>query len=268
MILTIRHATRYRYDAPVGYALQQLRLTPKSRNHHSVLDWQVGIDGGRTEAEYEDQHANRVTLVSVERGATDVTIVAEGRIETSESGGIVGQHGGYAPLWLFRRETDLTRPGERIAALLDENADLSGGDDAIAMLHRLSAIVRERVDYREGSTSTVTSAEDALESGAGVCQDQSHVFIAAARRLGHPARYVGGYLCMDDRVDQDAGHAWAEVHVDGLGWTGFDVSNGISPDERYVRVATGLDYSEAAPVAGLRIGNAEETMDVTLQVQQ
>jgi transglutaminase-like putative cysteine protease len=86
--------------------------------------------------------------------------------------------------------------------------------------------------------------------------------------MGFPARYVSGYLMMNDRVEQDASHAWAEAHVPGLGWVGFDVSNGISPDDRYVRLATGLDYRNAAPVSGMRIGASTESMDVSLQVQQ
>ena len=73
---------------------------------------------------------------------------------------------------------------------------------------------------------------------------------------------------MNDRTHQDASHAWAEAHVDGLGWVGFDISNGISPDARYVRVATGLDYREAAPISGLRFGHGHETMDVSIHVQQ
>ena len=73
---------------------------------------------------------------------------------------------------------------------------------------------------------------------------------------------------MDDRVDQDASHAWAEAHLDGLGWVGFDVSNGISPDERYVRLATGLDSRDAAPISGMRMGSANESMIVSLQIQQ
>ncbi|MFT6009030.1 MAG: transglutaminase-like putative cysteine protease, partial [Parasphingorhabdus sp.] len=81
-------------------------------------------------------------------------------------------------------------------------------------------------------------------------------------------RYVSGYLMMSDRVDQDATHAWAEAHIQGLGWVGFDVSNGYSPDERYVRIATGLDYREASPISGMRYGSASEDMIVTLQVQQ
>jgi transglutaminase-like putative cysteine protease len=86
--------------------------------------------------------------------------------------------------------------------------------------------------------------------------------------MGYPARYVSGYLVMDDRVDQEAGHAWAEVHIEGLGWVGFDVSNGVSPDPRYVRVATGLDYGEAAPISGIVYGGRNESMVVQLQVQQ
>ena len=73
---------------------------------------------------------------------------------------------------------------------------------------------------------------------------------------------------MNDRVEQDATHAWAEAHIDGLGWVGFDVSNGVSPDERYVRLAVGRDARDAAPISGLRVGNADETLIVSLQVQQ
>jgi transglutaminase-like putative cysteine protease len=63
-------------------------------------------------------------------------------------------------------------------------------------------------------------------------------------------------------------HAWAEAHIEGLGWVGFDVSNAMCPDERYVRVATGLDYSDAAPVIGTRIGGETESLAVQIQVAQ
>ena len=92
--------------------------------------------------------------------------------------------------------------------------------------------------------------------------------ISAARLLGLPARYVSGYLMMGDRIEQDAGHAWCEVHAEGLGWVGFDVSNAISPDGRYVRVAIGRDYRDAAPVAGIRHGAGAEGLQVRLQIQQ
>ncbi len=107
-----------------------------------------------------------------------------------------------------------------------------------------------------------------MTQGKGVCQDHAHIFIAAARLLGFPARYVSGYLMLDDRVDQVAGHAWAEAHVDGLGWVSFDPSNGISPDARYVRLALGRDYRDAAPISGIRLGMLDERLDVRITVEQ
>jgi transglutaminase-like putative cysteine protease len=128
--------------------------------------------------------------------------------------------------------------------------------------------IRAAISYETGVSHVGWTAEEALAAGHGVCQDMAHAFVAAARVLGVPARYVSGYLMMNDRVRQDATHAWAEAHVPDLGWVGFDPSNGISPDTRYVRVATGLDYAEAAPVAGLRTGEGAESMTVNVDVEQ
>ncbi len=127
---------------------------------------------------------------------------------------------------------------------------------------------RGALPYRGGITDTETSAGEALSGAGGVCQDHSHIFLAAARHLGIPARYVSGYLLIDGVTDQSASHAWVEAHVDGLGWVGFDVSNGISPDNRYIRVATGFDYQDAAPITGLSYGARDESMVVSLRVEQ
>ena len=142
------------------------------------------------------------------------------------------------------------------------------GKDAIGQLHALSNEISSKVAYQSGQTNVGTTAELVLQHAKGVCQDHVHVFLSAARLMGYPARYVSGYLMMNDRVEQDATHAWAEVYVEGLGWVGFDVSNAISPDERYVCAATGLDYVEAAPVSGMRLGDGNESLYVNLQVQQ
>jgi transglutaminase-like putative cysteine protease len=267
MRLNITHTTSYHYEHPVHYGLQQLRLTPKSRAGQQVLNWEITVEGGSKELEFDDQNNNRVTLLSVEAGGHDVVVTCRGEVETADNAGIVGRTGGFAPVWLFHRTTPLTRPGplvRKMAKTLSEQAF----DGDIQRLHGLSALVRDAVAYETGHTHAASSAEDVLAAGHGVCQDHAHVFIAAARLLGIPARYVGGYLLMDDRTEQDAGHAWAEAYVDGIGWVGFDVSNAICPDARYVRVATGLDYAEAAPVAGLRLGAGAETMIVSLRVEQ
>lgn len=267
MRLKVLHRTTYTYEKPLSYGLEEIRLTPKSSHGQKVLSWKTEIEGGTSEVEFEDQNMNRVTLISFSGAGHELIITSEGEVETSDQSGIIGRHQGFTPLWLFERSTPLTTVGSHVRKLVKGLS--SEEPDVLKRLHILSERIREAVEYKVGSTDSDTTAELALEQGYGVCQDHSHVFLAGARALGVPARYVSGYLMMNDRVNQDATHAWAEAHVEGLGWVGFDISNGISPDERYVRVATGLDYSEAAPILGLRFGDhGMETLAVDIQVQQ
>lgn len=265
MRLKIRHQTTYRFDTPMDYGLQQLRKSPKSHGTQDVITWSITLDGAREELGYQDEHMNTVQLVSFEPDTTEVTITCAGEVETRDTGGIIGRHGGFLPMWLFHRTTPLTRAGQGVRAL----ARGVGPDlDPVARLHGLSTAVADAVSYQKGTTEVAMTAEEVLAAGQGVCQDQAHVFISAARLLGYPARYVSGYLMLDDTVVQEAGHAWAEAWTEGVGWIGFDVSNGISPDARYVKIATGFDYSNAAPVSGLRFGTGAETLDVSLEVEQ
>lgn len=262
--LRISHRTTYDYDQPVPYALQQIRLTPKSQPSQSVLHWSTTVTGGTKELTFEDCHRNTVDLISFVPGTRSITVISEGEVELRETHGLVGQQGGFMPLWMFLRTTPLTRAGTGIrkvaAGVQDENP--------LARMHALMAAIAQIVTYETGASTVTFTAEDALAAGHGVCQDMAHVFVAAARVMGVPARYVSGYLMIDGRVMQDATHAWAEAHLPEIGWVGFDPSNGISPDTRYVRVATGLDYAEAAPVSGTRFGKGAERLTVAVEVQQ
>lgn len=266
MRLSIRHTTRYQFTEPVVHALQRLRLTPKATQGQKILAWEMEYEHARRELEYDDQHFNHVTLVSIEPGATQVLVRCNGLVDTEDNSGMIGQHSGHLPLWSFLSQTNLTKPGAQLNQMLRSMADRS--DDKLAFLHALSARILENVEYKLGQTDVNTSAEEAWVRGGGVCQDHAHIFIGAARAMDIPARYVSGYLMMDDRIDQEATHAWAEAHVDGLGWVGFDVSNGISPDPRYVRVATGRDYRDAAPITGISFGTAAQALHVEVAVEQ
>lgn len=264
MRLKITHTTRYHYDAPVTYALQRLRLVPLDGPSQSIADWTLSIEGATEEVRFLDQFGNDTRLVSVGAEPDMISIHAAGEVETKDTNGIIGPHRGFAPLWLFLRNSGMTEAGEGVDQLL---ADIPDSRD-LDSLHALVSRIREVVDYEVGTTDAATTAEDALRQGSGVCQDHAHIFLAAARRRGFPARYVSGYLLIEGTTDQVASHAWAEAHVDGLGWVGFDISNGISPDERYVKLATGRDYRDAMPISGIRLGTANERLEVRITVEQ
>ncbi|POO58010.1 transglutaminase family protein [Agrobacterium rosae] len=264
MRLKINHTTEYLYDEPVPYSLQRLRLTPASGPTQTVLDWDVTVDGAKLEVRYDDHFGNRVELVETEGPRSAVKVIACGEVETIDKAGVFGTHIGNAPLWLFMRETPLTKTGKLIRDL----ARQSMGDTPLERLHELMALIHLEVEYETGSTGTETTAEEALEAGKGVCQDHTHIFISAARHMGLPARYVSGYLMMEDVAEQIATHAWAEAHVPDLGWVGFDAANKLCPDERYVRIASGLSYRDCAPVSGMRVGLSGESLTVSVTVQQ
>jgi len=264
MRLKISHRTEYRYDVPVQYALQRLRLVPRGGKTQTIHSWSIKVEGAKEEVRFVDHFENDTRLVSILPDATAIGIDAWGEVETFETAGVFGEHKGFAPLWLFQQQTALTKPGDAIrelAASIGEGSELD-------RLHRLMHVIGVRVTYTQGATHAGTVAEDSLAQGSGVCQDHAHIFVATARVLGFPARYVSGYLMMNDTIDQAASHAWAEAHVPGLGWVSFDASNGISPDERYVRMAVGRDYRDAMPVSGIRLGLAEEQLAVSVTVEQ
>lgn len=267
LTLQVRHTTHYAFTQPVVHALQRLRLTPKETQGQRIIDWSMRFDNAAVELQYDDQHFNHVHLISLAPGAREVTVTCEGMVETEDNAGVIGRHSGHLPLWSFLRQTPLTKPGPKMRALL---RDMPPTDSAVPLdyLHALAALVREKIAYETGRTHSATTAEEAASHGYGVCQDHAHIFIGAARAARIPARYVSGYLLMDDRIEQEATHAWAEAHVEGLGWVGFDVSNGISPDPRYVRVATGSDYRDAAPITGISQGAAAaEVLTVGVAVE-
>jgi transglutaminase-like putative cysteine protease len=134
-------------------------------------------------------------------------------------------------------------------------------------MHALCTAVRDAIEYRSGATTSQTTAAQALKQGAGVCQDHAHVFIAAARTLNVPARYVVGYLLAVDTALTET-HAWAEAHLSDIGWVGFDPANGICPTDRYVRLGCGLDSADAAPIRGSVVGAPQERLSASVDISQ
>ncbi|HDR9053326.1 TPA: transglutaminase family protein [Burkholderia vietnamiensis] len=319
MRLAIRHISRYQFDEQASHALQRLRLRPQSGPGQTVRAWQVTIDGVEPTLSYADGLGNRVDLVRHERGAKpEIVVVAAGVVETQDRAGILGNQDGYAPPWIFERETALTKAGDTVRELTQA---LPIEPHSLDALHWLMTEVHGRIAYAPNLTDAPVDAETALQNGEGTSRDHAHAFIAAARALKVPARYISGYVLADGAMQrmadakqsaaddgqeemlalqsadgmqqvlgashaaqsqrvplaalgaqpqpatlmqQPAGHAWAEAHVEGLGWVGFDPFMNRCPDERYVRIAVGLDYRDAQPVTGL----GASTVGVEISVVQ
>lgn len=260
MRITLAHETRYAYEQASRYTIQSLKLTPASFAGQKVISWRIDAPGIETAGRFRDAFGNLVHLVNQTAEHSELVIRVAGEVETADTGGVVRGLAETAPPRVFLR---FTRQTQADAAIL-ELAHRAHSKDRLDLLHRLSAILRDALDYRTGSTQAHTTAAEALAEGFGVCQDHAHLFIAAARALDIPARYVTGYLVTDNAAD--AHHAWAEAHVENLGWVGFDVANRICPTGNYVRLACGLDAFHAAPLRGSRRGGGAESLAVHVEV--
>jgi transglutaminase-like putative cysteine protease len=266
MRLRVRHETAYRYDGSIALAIQSLKLTPRGYEGLRVVEWRVWSDRQRELPVFIDGYGNITHTHAVNLPHSEARVFVDGEIETAATHGIVRGAPEPLPPLFFLRRTPLTMPDAAIEGLAHK---VAAHGSVLKQLHALLGAVREAVEYLPGATDTQTTAAEALAAGAGVCQDHAHLFIAAARLLGIPARYIGGYLWTGtESREYEASHAWAEAFVHDLGWVGFDASNRICPTEAYIRTSVGLDYHAAAPVRGVRRGIAAETLAVAVQVMQ
>jgi transglutaminase-like putative cysteine protease len=264
MLLHVDHVTRYRYDQPVRWVVQSHRLTPTATAGQKVHDWAVTVSDGVRGGSFTDGAGDFVQGWSVQGPVTEIVVTVQGTVETTDLTGFLKGPRETVPPLTYLRDTGPTRADAALAALA-RSVPVSG--DALGMAHALALLVSEAIKYSPGATSAHTTAAEALALGEGVCQDHAHALIAVARYLGVPARYVSGYLhANSDGEAHEAAHAWAELMVDGLGWVGFDPANRCCPDDRYIRLGSGFDAQDAAPIRGISRGPGKESLDVTVAI--
>lgn len=266
MRLTIAHETCYRFAEPAQHSIQYLRLTPGQNACQRVLSWSVTTQEG-TLTPWIDGFGNNAHVSTIDEQHDEVKVLVEGVVETIDTAGVLTARDGLPPE-LFLRDTPFTTLGDATRALTDGIRPIFD-KDTLAGLHALNEAIAGNVKYTAGSTTTDTTAEEAVKSGSGVCQDHAHIFLTCARSMGMPSRYVSGYiLAGQDNDSHVASHAWAESYIERLGWVSFDPANRQSATEEYVRLAIGFDYMGAAPVRGSRTGGGVEDLSVHVHVEQ
>lgn len=268
MRVHINHSTVYRYEPPAAGAIQLLRLTPRDHEGQHVARWRIEVSVDARLTPREDAFGNIIHVFNTAGPLAELRIDIDGAVDTQNTHGVVSGAIERFPPSLFLRQTRLTAADEAIREFA-ENVRTACDGDALAQAHALLEGLNREMVFDLGMTEMVPSAIEAFALKRGVCRDLCHLFIAAAHCLGMPARYIAGYLQLaDGRVDQEAGHAWAEAFIPEIGWVGFDPANGVCPTEAYVRVAVGLDSIGAAPVRGTRFGPGSENLEVAIKVGQ
>ena len=265
MLLSVDHVTTYRYDRPVRGVVQSHRLVPSVFDGQKVRDWAVTVSDGLAGGAFRDGAGDRVQGWTVRGPVTEISVHVRGTVETVDLAGVLRGHREGVPAEVYLCDTLATQADAALAELAEQARGEAG---QLAQAHKLSALVSDAIAYVPGATHARTTAAESFAQGQGVCQDHSQALIAVARHLGLPARYVSGYLFASGDGAPEAAHAWAEIFVAGLGWIGFDASNRCCPDDRYIRLGSGFDAVDAAPIRGMARGGAAESLDVAVAVRQ
>lgn len=261
MLLNIHHETVYRYSTPVDYTIQHLRLTPRHEAQQQAIGWKINTPGNYQR--HRDAYGNVGHILVLDRPHEEIRISVSGQVEIAKENAHLPSDGGEVPLLVYLQPTHLTTPDDAIVELA-QMAYHSKRGSVDAMFALIDAI-RQVIAYIPGASQVTSTAAEVVRTGAGVCQDYAHVFIACCRALDLPARYVSGYIHPGD-TDHAASHAWADVWLEGMGWVSFDVTNANFAASEHCRLAIGRDYLDACPVRGVRQGGGTEAMEVVVRI--
>lgn len=279
MILHLLHRTTFAYAGTARDSFNEARLRPIDDHQQTCRSFALRLSPTVAPREYRDFYGNVVHYFDITQPHRKLVIEAETEIETvPDAARPAIPEVPFESLATFPERDfyleflspspyvpeDVTIWREAVAALDNQRTTVFA--DAV----RLGQHVYKTFTYKPHSTGVSTKAPDALKLKLGVCQDFAHVMIGLCRQSGIPARYVSGYFFNNRRRpgEIEASHAWVEVMVPGFGWAAYDPTHERRADERYVKIATGRDYTDIRPVSGTYKGAPTRSLKVEVAVRE
>jgi len=280
MFYTIRHITRFTYEAPIAESTMEARKQPRSDGTQRCVQFGLATNPTSRVMMYQDHDGNIVHHFNIPGKHSRLTVTAEALVESLPSPVPPDRLGlnSWPQIHAMTAAGDyfemlspsvFARPTEALRALAAE-LNVSRDEDPLSLLRRLTSDIAERFAYSPKTTRVDSPIDEALAARKGVCQDFAHLLIALGRLAGVPCRYVSGYLFHSrdshDRSADGATHAWAEALLPELGWVGFDPTNNLMAGDRHIRVAVGRDYADVPPTRGVFKGNSAVKSELAVAV--
>jgi transglutaminase-like putative cysteine protease len=279
MFYSIRHVTKFSYDMPISESVMEARMQPRSEGVQRCQHFGLSTIPVSRAMMFQDHDGNIVHHFNIPSRHAWMLLTADALVECAPAPYVPMSLGPYAwssldsltaggEFWETLSPSAFARPTPLLRELRAE-LGLERGEDPLSTLRTLTEEMYARFEYSPKSTRVDSPIDDALRTRQGVCQDFSHIFIALAREIGVPCRYVSGYLFHQgdaDRSSDGATHAWAEAFLPDLGWIGFDPTNNLIALDRHIRVAIGRDYADVPPTRGVYKGLAGVKSELAVAV--
>ncbi len=281
------HRTSYRYETPVERSVHLLRLTPFSDRLQRLVEHRLQVSVEGRVRDFDDVFGNRCRRLLLETPWEALEVRAESVVDVVDTDPLQ-----YRPLrarnrfpivWMPWQHQMLNpylltpeMPESQLHSLTEYAMSFvrRNDTDLLGTLLDINQTIHQEYEYRQGATTVHTNAYDVFENRRGVCQDFTNLFIALARLLGVPARYVCGYVHVGsapgvNTAQAEASHAWVQLYLPELGWVGFDPTNGLVTQTDHVRVAVGRNYVDATPTGGtIYVGGEGERLSVEVKVER
>ena len=255
MLLKVDHVTLYSYDRPVRGVAQSHRLTPSRFDGQKAAHWSASVTGGTRGGSFRAGAGDWIEGWTVKGPAAEIEVRVAGLVETADLAGVLRGHRQQVPPECYLRESPATRMDTALSKLASAADSAPAG---LSAAHALSLAVSNAAAYRPGATHAKTTAPMccAPSPARRDCRRVMCRSICSPRRTGfRTRRHIPRprYSC--------------QALLPGLGWVGFDPANRCWPDERYIRLGSGLDAQEAAPIRGSARSAGEESLSVQVAVQ-
>ena len=276
MLYDINLAIGYLYDMPVSGGRHMVRVLPPSiPGRQRLVAGTVGVapqPGERVDRVDFFGNPTSSILFRKPHERLDIRMQARIHVEAPEpdadfSPRIEGLAADIAGVWSLDAGSPhhYTGPSPRLPPC-PEIAEYARAIVGSGMtVHAAAAAICKRIHadftYDPKATSVDTTPREAFTLKRGVCQDFSHVMIAALRSIGIPAGYVSGFLRTipppgKERLEgADAMHAWVRYWCGRVnGWMELDPTNDMPAGTDHIVVGCGRDYADVAPVIGILKG--------------
>ncbi|HBJ85935.1 MAG TPA: transglutaminase family protein [Verrucomicrobiales bacterium] len=281
MRFRVFHRTRYVYRAPVRDSYNEVRLRPATDDKSRLEFFLLNTHPPARLQHFRDNWFNYVHYFDLPEPHSSLTIEAQSTINTTSPYQDGGKPSGVTFAALKAGLDDIVQPFLVSSKYVDLSPEVwrlgldirDDRNDVFAVAEAVMHHIYREWSYAPNTTHAATHMNEVVATKRGVCQDFAHVMIGVCRSLGIPARYVSGYLYNgpDSHLrGTQASHAWCEVHLPGKGWFGLDPTNNTLADERHIKIATGRDYHDAAPITGYFDGppGATSALQVALEVRR
>ncbi len=277
--LSVRHRTTFHYASLVKGSTNTLRLEPRDFRLQRTISALIRIIPATRLLRFVDlfeninhhfelisDHSKLIveSTIKVQNLKLDLTMESREALLTAYGDPSIRER-----TWQFLQDSRRVTLSPEIWRMAMDLTNAQG--PVFQQVNKIMAWIWENFAYDTQATNVQTEVSEVLLLRRGVCQDFTHLMLGMCRSIGIPTRYASGYIfngARESLVGAQASHAWCEVYLAGTGWIGFDPTNNMLADERYVKIAVGRDYEDVAPIKGYYTGTAHSRLEVEVTVEK